>query len=146
MQMHGGHSDSSRGRLALITGVPIDALEQLRALRAPGLDGAHGLIFRTAADAGTPVELRFRRAPRQIDRLAHQMVAADARRWLLIHWGHPAAVLWTVSRVRAMEGATILTGGLDASTRSGRQFSLDTIGYLTLISHKHRWSDPQRRR
>jgi hypothetical protein len=37
----------------------VDALEKLRALLAPGLDRAHGLILGAAADARAAVELRF---------------------------------------------------------------------------------------
>jgi hypothetical protein len=50
--------DASRG---------VDALEQLRALLAPGLDWAHGLIFGAAADAGAAVELRFGQIDWQVD-------------------------------------------------------------------------------
>src|SRR2546423_14852288 len=72
--------------LSLCAGLDVVALEQLRALLAPGLDRAHGLArlgLVATADARAAVELRFGQVLGQIDRLLEESVSTESSRWLL---------------------------------------------------------------
>jgi hypothetical protein len=80
------HSASGRSvNTARITAIAIDALEELRALVAPGLDGAHGLIFGAGAHTCAAIELGFSQIGWKIDRAPQKVMLACARHVLFSH-------------------------------------------------------------
>ena len=79
-------------RAALMTATPapvragdrIDALEQLAAELAPGLDRSHWLILGSAVDARAPIELGLGQVLGKVDRAADKAMATEASgSWLL---------------------------------------------------------------
>ncbi len=86
---------------AFVASLRVDALEQLAAEFAPGLDRAQGLMLSAAVDASAAVQLGFGKVLGQVDPPAREAVSTVAHSWLIL--SHPRSLIntwvYTVRRV-----------------------------------------------
>ena len=76
---------------AFVASLRVDALEQLAAEFAPGLDRAQGLVLSAAVDASAAVQLRFGKVLGQVLPPAREAVPAVVHSWLVL--SHPRSLI-----------------------------------------------------